>query len=270
VKAPSFGNFRKDILQDLAVLTGGVAITEDLGMKLATVTLQQLGRAKRVTVTKDSTLIVEGYGTKVDLDARIELIKQHKASEQSEFNREKLQERLARLVGGVAVLSMGATTEAELKEKTYRVEDALQATQAAIQEGIVPGGGVAFIKCLAVLDKNLLRADLTKDELVGIAIVRTAIKEPIRRIAANAGKEGNVILEKVMDHYLTERDFFGYNARTDKYEDMFVSGVVDPVKVTRVALENAASIAGLLLTTDCAITEIKKKPPIEVTPGMLG
>lgn len=276
VKAPSFGNFRKDILQDLAVLTGGTAITEDLGIKLDTVTLQQLGRAKKVIVTKDTTTIVEGYGKKADIESRIALIRRQKETEQSDFNREKLQERLARLVGGVAVINIGATTETELKEKTYRIEDALQATQAAIQEGIVPGGGTAFIKCLTALDATLARTDLTKDELAGVAIIKTAIKEPVKKIAANGGKEGATVLEKLILHHHNppgtelEEANFGYNARTDTYGDLIAAGVVDPVKVTRVALENAASIAGLLLTTDCAIVEIKKKEPADPLHPTLG
>ena len=253
VKAPSFGIFRKDILTDIAVLTGGKAITEDLGIKVDQIQLSDLGQAKKITVTKDDTTIVEGKGSKVDVETRIELIKKQKAVEAQDFNREKLQERLARLAGGVAVISIGATTESELREKKYRVEDALQATEAAIQEGIVPGGGTAFLKCLSELDYFVSTSKLSDDIKAGIKIVRLAITEPLKRIAVNAGKEGTIVFEKVMSEGL------GYNARTDSYEDLMESGVVDPVKVTRAALENAASIAALLLTTECAIVDVREK-----------
>lgn len=259
VKAPLFGVYRKDMLQDIAVLTGGQAITEDLGIGLEGVQVSQLGRAKKVIVSKDTTTIVEGGGAEEKVKERLELIKKQIATEESDYGRERLQERLAKLTGGVAVISIGATTESELKEKKYRIEDALQATRAAIEEGIVPGGGTALIRCLVELDAMIKLAvdtqKATPDELVGMRIVRAAIQEPLRQIAANAGKEGTVILEKVKELETN----FGYNARTNKYENLVETGVIDPVKVTRVALQNAASVAGLLLTTDVAIIEIKQK-----------
>lgn len=263
VKAPSFGVYRKDRLNDIAVLTGGKAITEDLGIKLDAITIDDLGEAKKVTITRESTTIVEGSGKEQDIKARIDLIKEQQKSESSDYAHLQLQDRLAKLIGGVAVIRIGATTETELKEKRYRVEDALQATKAAIEEGIVPGGGTAFIKALDVLEKMLVSndtSDLTDDELMGVKIVRFAIQEPMRQIASNAGKEGTVVVEKVKSHYREDLGVgYGYNARTDTYENLIEAGVIDPVKVTRVALENAASVSGLLLTTDAAIVIIKEK-----------
>lgn len=266
VKAPSFGVFRKSILEDIAVLTGGQAITDDIGVKLSTVTLDKLGRAKKVIVTKDTTTIIEGAGKRAEIDARIALIRNQQSSEASDFNKEKFQQRLAHLAGGVAVINVGATTESELVEKKFRIEDALQATQAAVHEGIVPGGGTALVKCIAVLGKVLLE-DHPKDVALGIKIVQSAISEPVKKIAANAGKTGIAVFEKVAEyHRLNNDSSYGYNARQDTYEDLLVAGVLDPVKVTRAALENAASIAGLLLTTDCAIVEIRKKD-VQQGPG---
>lgn len=273
VKAPLFGNYRKDMLHDIAVLTGGQAITEDLGISIEAVQLNQLGRAKKVIVSKDSTTIVEGSGDEKKVADRLELIKNQIGLEQSDYGRERLQDRLAKLSGGVAVISIGATTETELKEKKYRIEDALQATRAAIDEGIVPGGGTALVRCLDVLNEEINKlgasGEITVDEGIGMRIVYKAIQAPIVQIAANAGKEGNVILEKVREGSGNS----GYNARTDKYEDLVVAGVIDPVKVTRVALQNASSVAGLLLTTDTAITIVKEKentaqPGMQI-PGMM-
>jgi chaperonin GroEL len=254
VKAPLFGNYRKDILRDIAVLTGGFAFTEDLGIGLDKITLEHLGRAKKVTVSKDSTTIVEGFGKEQAVKDRIELIKNQMPSEPSDYGKERLQDRLAKLTGGVAVITIGATTESALKEKKYRIEDALQATRAAVEEGIVPGGGTALVRCLAAI--SLEQDGLSRDEMVGFNIVIRAIQEPLRQIASNAGKEGTVILEKVK---ASKEINYGYNARTDVFEDLVVAGVIDPKKVTRVALENAASVAGLLLTTDAAIIELKEK-----------
>lgn len=272
VKAPLFGNYRKDMLQDIALLTGGQAITEDLGIALESVQITQLGRAKKVIITKDSTTIVEGAGKEEKVKERLELIKNQLASEVSDYNRERLQERLAKLSGGVAVISIGATTETELKEKKYRIEDALQATRAAIEEGIVPGGGTALVRCLPTLEEEILNSKETQDVRVGMRIIYNAIQEPLRQIATNSGKEGSVILEKVIE--MGKENFaIGYNARISKYQDLFESGVIDPAKVTRVALQNAASVSGLLLTTDTAIVEIKQKEtqaPGMQMPGMMG
>lgn len=255
VKAPSFGVYKKDMLQDIAILTGGLAITEDLGIPVDKITIDNLGRAKKVTITKDSTTIVEGYGDEQKVKDRVALIRQQITTESSDYAKERLQDRLAKLVGGVAVISVGATTESELKEKKYRIEDALQATRAAIEEGIVPGGGTALVSCVSSLDEFIKDPTLTSDEVVGVKIIRFAIQEPLRHIALNAGVVGEVILEKVKTLAVNE----GYNARTGVYENLIDSGVVDPVKVTRVALQNAASVAGLLLTTDVAIIEKKKE-----------
>ena len=254
VKAPLFGNYRKDILRDIAVLTGGFAFTEDLGITLDKVTIEQLGRAKKITVTKDTTTIVEGLGNGKAVKDRIQLIKNQMVEEPSDYGRERLQERLAKLTGGVAVITIGAITQTALKEKKDRVEDALQATRAAVEEGIVPGGGTALVRCLIAISHK--HDGLSRDEKVGFDIVMKAIQEPLRQIANNAGKEGTVILEKVKE----SKDVnYGYNARNDVFEDLVVAGVVDPTKVTRSALENAASVAGLLLTSDAAIIEEKKK-----------
>jgi chaperonin GroEL len=252
VKAPGFGDRRKEMLKDIAVLTGGQVVAEELGKKLDQITLNDLGRAKRVTIDKENTTIVDGGGEKKDIEGRIKQIRAQIEETTSEYDREKLQERLAKLVGGVAVVQVGAATETEMKEKKARVEDALHATRAAVEEGIVPGGGVALIRCQKALDA--LRVDA--EERVGVQIVRRAVEEPLRRIVGNAGLEGSIVLQKVQEG----QGGFGYNARTDKYEDLTRAGVIDPTKVTRTALQNAASVAGLLLTTEALIAEkVKKK-----------
>ncbi|HLQ66224.1 MAG TPA: chaperonin GroEL [Candidatus Limnocylindrales bacterium] len=251
VKAPGFGDRRKSMLEDIAILTGGKLISEDLGIKLETVKLEDMGKAKRVTVDKDNTTIVEGVGKSVDIQSRIALIKRQIEDTTSDYDREKLQERLAKLAGGVAVINVGAATETEMKEKKARVEDALHATRAAVEEGIVPGGGVAMIRSLPALEKT----GMTGDELIGCNIVRRALEEPLRQIVNNAGLEGSVIVERVK----TEKGAVGFNAATEKYEDLFEAGVVDPTKVARSALQNASSVAGLLLTTEALVTEIPDK-----------
>src|SRR5687767_6719313 len=251
VKAPGFGDRRKAMLEDIAILTGGKLISEDLGIKLESVKLEDLGRAKRVTVDKDNTTIVEGVGKSTDIQSRIALIKRQIEDTTSDYDKEKLQERLAKLAGGVAVINVGAATETEMKEKKARVEDALHATRAAVEEGIVPGGGVAMLRCLPALEKM----ELTGDELIGCNIVRRALEEPLRQIVNNAGLEGSVIVERVK----TEKKAMGFNAATEKYEDLFEAGVVDPTKVARSALQNASSVAGLLLTTEALVTEIPEK-----------
>jgi len=264
VKAPGFGDRRKEMLEDIAVLTGGTVISEEKGMQLANATLTDLGNADKVTVNKENTTIVNGAGKKEAIDARVAQIKAQIAQTTSDYDREKLQERLAKLAGGVAVLHIGAPSEVEMKEKKDRVDDALSATRAAIAEGIVPGGGVAYIRCLDTLEN--LHGD-NDDEQTGIDIVRRAIEEPLRQIAANAGVEGAVIVQRVRD----AKDDFGYNARTDKFENLHAAGVIDPAKVTRVALENAASIAGMFLTTECVIADIKEESaPAMPAPGMGG
>ena len=264
VKAPGFGDRRKEMLEDIAVLTGGTVISEDKGMQLVNATMQDLGSANRVTINKDTTTIVNRQGDKDRIAARAAQIRAQIESTTSDYDREKLQERLAKLSGGVAVLHVGAPSEVEMKEKKDRVDDALSATRAAIAEGIVPGGGVAYIRCLKALDEL---KGVNDDEQTGIEIVRRAIEEPLRQIAANAGVEGAVVVQKVSEG---EGDF-GYNARTDRYENLLAAGVIDPAKVTRVALENAASIAGMFLTTECVIAE-KKEPaaPAAPAPGMGG
>ncbi|MDE5661877.1 MAG: chaperonin GroEL, partial [Muribaculaceae bacterium] len=251
VKAPGFGDRRKEMLEDIAILTGGTVISEEKGMQLANATMQDLGQANRVTVNKENTTIVNRDGNKERIAARVAQIKAQIAQTTSDYDREKLQERLAKLAGGVAVLHVGAPSEVEMKEKKDRVDDALSATRAAVAEGIVPGGGVAYIRCLDLL-KGLKGAN--DDEQTGIAIVERAIEEPLRQIAANAGVEGAVVVQRVRDG----KDDFGYNARTDSYENLLAAGVIDPAKVTRVALENAASIAGMFLTTECVIAEKKE------------
>src|SRR5712671_5019993 len=251
VKAPGFGDRRKEMLQDIAVLTGGKVIAEELGKKLEQVTLNDLGRAKRVTIDKDNTTLIDGAGAKREIQGRIKQIRAQIEETTSDYDQEKLQERLAKLAGGVAVVQVGAATETEMKEKKARVEDALHATRAAVEEGIVPGGGVAFIRARKALDK--LR--LPGDEAVGAQIVRRALEEPLRRIVGNAGLEGSIVLQKVEEG----EGGFGYNARTDQYEDLVAAGVIDPTKVARTALQNAASVASLLLTTEAIIVE-KKEP----------
>lgn len=266
VKAPGFGDRRKEMLEDIAVLTGGVVISEEKGIKLESATLDLLGTAEKITVNKDNTTIVNGAGQKENIAARVAQIKAQIANTTSDYDREKLQERLAKLSGGVAVLYVGAASEVEMKEKKDRVDDALSATRAAIEEGIVPGGGVAYIRAIDALET--LKAD-NDDERTGIEIVKRAIEEPLRQIVANAGKEGAVIVQKVREG----KDDFGYNARADKYENMFAAGVVDPAKVARVALENAASIAGMFLTTECVIVDKKEEnpaPQMPMNPGMGG
>ena len=265
VKAPGFGDRRKEMLEDIAVLTGGVVISEEKGLKLESTTIEMLGRAEKITVNKENTTIVNGMGSKDSIAARVAQIKAQIETTTSDYDREKLQERLAKLAGGVAVLYIGAASEVEMKEKKDRVDDALSATRAAIAEGIVPGGGVAYIRCIPALD-GLKGAN--EDETTGIEIVKRAIEEPLRQITANAGVEGAVVVQKVKDG---EGDF-GYNASTDTYENFFAAGVIDPAKVTRVALENAASIAGMFLTTECVIADKKEENPAPAmpAPGMGG
>jgi chaperonin GroEL len=256
VKAPGFGDRRKAMLEDLAVLTGGKVITEDLGIKLESVELSDLGQAKRVTISKDATTIIEGAGSSEAITGRVNQIRKQIEDTTSDYDREKLQERLAKLAGGVAVINVGAATETEMKEKKARVEDALHATRAAVEEGIVPGGGTALIRALkAAQDANCCDAASNEDEKTGMGIVARAVEAPLRQLAANAGREGALIVENVK----TNKQGFGYNVATDKYEDLIASGVVDPTKVTRSALQNAASIAGLLLTTECLIAEKPEK-----------
>jgi chaperonin GroEL len=250
VKAPGFGDRRKEMLRDIAVLTGGNVISEDLGIKLENVTLNDLGQAKRVTIDKENTTIVEGAGATSDIEGRVRQIRTQIDETTSDYDREKLQERLAKLVGGVAVINVGAATESEMKEKKARVEDALNATRAAVEEGVVPGGGVAYIRATAALEA--LENELQGDQRVGVRIIRRALEEPLRHIATNAGAEGSIVVQTVRGMGTTE----GYNAATDEYGDMLASGVIDPTKVTRSALQNAASIAGLLMTTEAMVTEI--------------
>ena len=254
VKAPGFGDRRKEILQDIAVLTNGTVISEETGLKLENATLEMLGEAEKVTIDKENTTLVNGAGSKEAIEARTSQIKAQINNTTSDYDREKLQERLARLAGGVAVLYIGAASEMEMKEKKDRVDDALSATRAAVEEGIVPGGGVAFIRSVKALDN--IKAD-TDDEATGIEIVKRALEEPLRQIVFNAGKEGAVVVQKVAEG----KDDFGYNARIDKYENLFKSGVIDPAKVTRIALENAASVAGMFLTTECVLVEEQEEEP---------
>ncbi len=254
VKAPGFGDRRKEMLRDIAVLTGGQVISEEVGFKLENATLNDLGRAKRIVVDKDNTTIVDGKGKEGDIQGRINEIKAAVEKTTSDYDREKLQERLAKLSGGVAVINVGAATETEMKEKKARVEDALHATRAAVEEGIVAGGGVALIRAQSALDK--IRG--SEDEKIGVDIVRRALEEPIRMIAQNAGAEGSIVVAKVKE---SKDKNFGYNAATDTYEDLVKAGVIDPTKVTRTALQNAASIAGLLLTTECVVVEKKEDKP---------
>ncbi len=261
VKAPGFGDRRKEMLRDIAILTGGQVISEELGLKLENTTLNDLGRAKRVIVDKDNTTLVDGKGKDDQIEGRKAEIKAQIEKSTSDYDKEKLQERLAKLAGGVAVLNVGAATETEMKEKKARVEDALHATRAAVEEGIVPGGGVALLWCQKSLDKTKGHDD---DEKTGIEIVRRALEEPIRIIAQNAGAEGPIVVGKVKE---SKDKNFGYNAQTDKFEDLVASGVIDPTKVTRTALQNAASIASLLLTTECVVVEKKEKDKAPPMPG---
>ncbi len=254
VKAPGFGDRRKEMLEDIATLTGGVVISDEKGMKLENTTMQMLGRCEKVTIDKENTTIVNGAGKKEDIDARVKQIRAQIDTTTSDYDREKLQERLAKLAGGVAVLYVGAASEVEMKEKKDRVDDALSATRAAVEEGIVPGGGVAYIRAIAALEG--LKGD-NEDQTIGVGIVKRAIEEPLRQIVANAGGEGSVVVQKVKEG----KADFGYNARTDEYQNLIAGGVIDPTKVTRVALENAASIAGMFLTTECVLVEEKEEHP---------
>ncbi len=251
VKAPGFGDRRKAMLEDIAVLTGGKAITEDLGIKLENVKIEDLGKAKKVTIDKDNTTLVEGGGKASEIEGRVKQIRQQIENTTSDYDREKLQERLAKLVGGVAVIKVGAATETELKEKKARVEDAMHATRAAVEEGIVPGGGAALLRCLNAIDKLKLH----DDEAVGLGIVKRALEEPCRQIAHNAGFEGAVVIGKIRE---SKDENFGFNADTGEYVDLVKAGVIDPAKVTRLALQNAASIAGLMLTTEALVAELKE------------
>jgi chaperonin GroEL len=253
VKAPGFGDRRKDMLRDIAVLTGGNVISDDLGIKLENITLNDLGRAKRVTIDKDNTTIVEGAGVTEDIEGRVKQIRTQVEETTSDYDREKLQERLAKLVGGVAVINVGAATESEMKEKKARVEDALNATRAAVEEGVVPGGGVAYLRSLPALEK--LESELEGDQRIGVRIVKRALEEPLRYIASNAGAEGSIVVQRVRDLKTNE----GYDASSDTYGDMLEKGIIDPTKVTRSALQNAASIAGLLMTTEALVTELPEK-----------
>jgi chaperonin GroEL len=271
VKAPGFGDRRKAMLEDIAVLTGGKVISEDLGIKLENVKLEDLGTARRVTIDKENTTIIDGGGETSDLQARVKTLKTQIEDSTSDYDREKLQERLAKLVGGVAVIRVGAATETELKEKKARVEDAMHATRAAVEEGIVPGGGVVYIRAAKVLDKfKLFEANNEDepagdaDEQIGVNIVKRALEEPLRQIVSNAGKEGAVIVEKIRAE---KNPNIGYNAVTEKFEDLVAAGVIDPAKVTRCALQNAASIAGLMLTTEALISELPEDDKPRALPG---
>jgi chaperonin GroEL len=260
VKAPGFGDRRKAMLEDIAILTGGQVISEDLGIKLENVTLNDLGSAKRITVDKDNTTIVDGGGSREALEGRVKQIRVQVDETTSDYDREKLQERLAKLIGGVAVINVGAATETEMKEKKDRVEDALNATRAAVEEGIVPGGGVAYVRAMKALEK----AKFPGDEQLGVNLIKRALEEPVRQIANNAGFEGSVVVQHVIDG----KDNFGFNAETGKYEDLAKAGIIDPTKVTRFALQNAASVAGLLMTTEAMVAEKpeKKKPAVPQMP----
>jgi chaperonin GroEL len=259
VKAPGYGDRRKAMLEDIAILTGGKAITEDLGIKLENLKLEDLGKAKKITIDKDNTTIVEGSGKSKDIEGRVKQIRTQVEETTSDYDREKLQERLAKLVGGVAVIKVGAATETEMKEKKARVEDAMHATKAAVEEGIVPGGGVALLRCTKAIDA----IKVTGDEAVGVAIIRRALEEPLRQISANAGHEGAVVIAKVREMKAEE----GFNASTEEYENLVEAGVIDPTKVVRSALQNAASIASLLLTTEALVSEIPEEKPEAAPPG---
>jgi chaperonin GroEL len=269
VKAPGFGDRRKAMLEDVATLTGGKVISEDLGIKLENVQISDLGRAKKITIDKDNTTIVEGAGKQADIEGRVKTIRAQVEDTTSDYDREKLQERLAKLVGGVAVIKVGAATETEMKEKKARVEDAMHATRAAVEEGIVPGGGVALVRAARVLEdaKAVIGRGGDPDEQIGVAIVRRALEEPLRQIVQNAGKEGAVVVEKVRND---KNDNYGFNAQTETYEDLVKAGVIDPAKVTRTALQNAASIAGLMLTTEAMISEIPEENQAPMPGGGMG
>jgi len=263
VKAPGFGDRRKAMLEDIAILTGGTLISEERGYKLENADLSYLGQAEKITIDKDNTTIINGVGSKDDITARVNQIKAQIEQTTSDYDKEKLQERLAKLAGGVAVLYIGAATEVEMKEKKDRVDDALAATRAAVEEGIVPGGGVAYIRTIAALEA--LKGE-NEDEGFGINIVKTALEAPLRQIVANAGLEGSIIIHKIKEG----KDDYGFNARTEVYENMYAAGVIDPTKVGRIALENAASIAGMLLTTECVLSEEKDEKPAMGMPGGMG
>jgi chaperonin GroEL len=264
VKAPGFGDRRKDMLRDIAILTGGQVISEELGRKLESATLTDLGRARKVVSTKDDTTIIEGHGAEKEIKARVEQIKAQIEQTTSDFDREKLQERLAKLAGGVAVIRVGASTETELKEKKHRVEDALSATRAAVEEGIVPGGGVSLINVIPALDNISAEGDVA----TGVTILRRALQEPIRQIAVNAGQDGSVIIQQVMSYQKEGKKTYAYNVLTNEYVDTIEAGIIDPVKVTRSAVENAASIAGMILTTEALITDLpEEKPAAPAMPG---
>ena len=254
VKAPGFGDRRKEMMEDIAALTGGTVVSEEKGLKLEDIDLTFLGQAEKITIDKENTTIVNGKGRKEDIQDRVNMIKAQLEKTTSDYDREKLQERLAKLAGGVAVIYVGAASEVEMKEKKDRFDDALHATRAAVEEGIVPGGGVAYLRCLPALEK--MKVD-NEDEKVGVEIIRRALEEPLRQIVENAGLDGSVIVDKVK----VGKDDFGFNARTETYENLLSTGVIDPAKVTRIALENAASIAGMLLTTECVLAEIKEDKP---------
>jgi chaperonin GroEL len=266
VKAPGFGDRRKAMMEDIAILTGGRMISEDLGIKLENIKLNDLGRAKRITIDKDNTTIVDGAGDKDDIEARVKQIRVQIEETTSDYDREKLQERLAKIIGGVAVINVGAATETEMKEKKARVEDALNATRAAVEEGIVPGGGVAYLRCLSALDKMKLEGD----QKIGVDLVKRSLEEPIRQIANNAGQEGSVVTEKVRN----EKGAFGFDAAQDEYTDMIKAGIIDPTKVVRLALQNAASVASLMITTEAVVAEKPEKkapyPPMPPGGGMGG
>jgi len=265
VKAPGFGDRRKAMMEDIAILTGGRLISEDIGVKLENIKLDDLGKAKKIVVDKDNTTIIEGAGEASKIEARIKQIRVQIEETTSDYDREKLQERLAKLVGGVAVIKVGAATETAMKEKKARVEDAMHATKAAVEEGVVPGGGVAYLRASKALDS----LKLERDQAIGVNIVKRALEEPTRQIAANAGWEGSVVVEKLKSQ---DKDTFGFNAQTEKFEDMFEAGIIDPAKVCRIAIQNAASVASLLLTTEALVSELpeeeEKEGPGHTPPPM--
>jgi chaperonin GroEL len=266
VKAPGFGDRRKEMLEDIAILTGGKLISEDLGMELRKVNLEDLGRAKKVMIDKDKTIIVEGAGKQAEIEGRVKILRARAEDSTSDYDREKLQERLAKLVGGVAVIKVGAATETEMKEKKARVEDAMHATRAAVEEGIVPGGGVAYVRAAGALGNFRIYKDGEgdADEQIGVNIVRRALEEPLRLIVQNAGREGAVVVERVRAE---KNENAGFNAVTEEFEDLVEAGVIDPTKVTRTALQNAASIAGLMLTTEVMISELPQSDKAQASPG---
>jgi chaperonin GroEL len=265
VKAPGFGDRRKAMLEDIATLTGGKVISEDLGIKLENVQLSDMGRAKKITIDKDNTTLVEGAGKQADIEGRVKTIRNQIEETSSDYDREKLQERLAKLVGGVAVIKVGAATETEMKEKKARVEDAMHATRAAVEEGIVAGGGVTLVRAAKALEK--FTADGDADEQIGVGIVKRALEEPLRQIVQNAGREGAVIVERVRGD---KNENFGFNAATEGFEDLVKAGVIDPAKVTRTALQNAGSIAGLMLTTEAMVSELPDEEGRTPMPGGMG